>query len=152
MKKRVIILIVALVLIIGVTVGGFIYDRSDLLIARTTGIMFEEGYDIVTIHKHGFIFRRSGYEAKVRVPHDDPVKVIDAIYDRFGAEGAFLTYADYYALSKQLFEGERLVPKVESGSNVWTCGIEFEDKQNLYFVLVSEDSENAYVYIYYSRY
>ena len=34
MKKRVIILIVILVLVIGATVGGFMYDRSDRLIAR----------------------------------------------------------------------------------------------------------------------
>ena len=152
MKKRVIILIVILVLVIGATVGGFMYDRSDRLIARTTGIMFEEGYDIVTIHKHGFLFRRTGYEAKVRVPHDDPMTVIDAIYEMYDAEGAFLTYAEYYALSNQIFAGESIVPKVESGTNVWTCGIEFDDKQNLYFVLVSEDPQNAYLYIYYSRY
>ena len=152
MRKRIIVLIVILLVVIGVSVAGFIYDRNDRLIARTTGLVFDEGCTIEKVNKHGFPFRRAAYEAKISIPHDRPEAVMNAIYELYGEEGSFMTYAEYYATSNQIFQGVALVPKVENGSNVWVLGLEFPDKENVFFFIVSEDSEHACLYIYYSRY
>lgn len=152
MNKRIAVLVVILVLVTGFFVGGIIYDDNERLIARTTGIKLGEGYEVEKIYKHGFMFRRSAYEVKISIPHDDPQDAVDAITDLYGQEGQFLTYADYYELSSDIFEGVKLQPIVENGTNVWTLPVKFTDEENIFFLLVSEDSEHAYLYIYYSRY
>lgn len=151
-KKRIIVLLVILVLITGIFAVGLVYDDNERLLERTAGLKLGEGYEIEKMYKHGFMFRRSSYEAKISVPHDDPQTAVDIITDFYGLDGTFLTYADYYELSSEIFEGVTLRPVVENGTNVWTLPVKFDDEENIFFLLVSEDSEHAYLYIYYSRY
>jgi hypothetical protein len=152
MNKRIKVLAVILVLITAFFVAGIIYDDNERLIARTTGIELGEGYEVEKIYKHGFMFRRSSYEAKISVPHDNPQQAVDVITSIYEQDGVFLTYADYYELSSEIFQGERLRPVVENGTNVWTLPVMFDDEENIFFLLVSEDQEHAYLYIFYSRY
>lgn len=152
MKKRIEVLIVILVIVIIFVAGCFVYDDNKRLIARTTGLRIGEGIEIVDMDKHGFPFRRSGYEAKISIPHDHPEIVTDAIYEIYQQNGAFMNYAEYYAMTKDVFDSVNIRPVVENGTNVWALGVEHADKENVFFLVVSQDSENAYLYIYYSRY
>lgn len=152
MKKRIIVLVVILVLLTGFFIGGIIYDDNERLLARTTGLELGEGYEIEKMYKHGFIYRRSSYEVKISVPHDNPETAIDVITEIYDDPGLFLTYATYYEMSEEIFEGVKLRPIVENGTNVWTLPVEYSNGENYFYVLVSEDPEHAYLYIYYSRY
>ena len=152
MTKRVLVLLIAFVLVIGFTVGCFIYDDNERLIARTTGLRLGEGVEVVAMNKHGFPFRRSAYEAKISIPHDNPMMVCDALYEIYEESGGFYTYAEFYALCKEVFDDVKLRPIAENGTNVWALGVQYEDKENIFFVVVSQDPEHAYLYIYYSRY
>ena len=152
MTKRVLVLIITFVLVVGFTIGCFIYDDNERLIARTTGLRLGEGVEVVAMDKHGFPFRRSAYEAKISIPHDNPMMVCDALYEIYGENGGFYTYAEFYALCKEVFDDVKLRPIAENGTNVWALGVQYDDKENIFFIVVSQDPEHAYLYIYYSRY
>ena len=74
------------------------------------------------------------------------------MHEIYEENGGFYTYAEFYALCKDVFEGVKLRPIAENGTNVWALGVQYEDKENIFFVVVSQDPEHAYLYIYYSRY
>ena len=68
-KKTDIILIVITVILVAVLIGGFIYDRNSALLARTNLIAIngDDNLKLEKMNKAGFLYRRAGYEAKLRI-------------------------------------------------------------------------------------
>ena len=151
MNKKVIIMIVILIAVIGAGIFGIYYDRDEALLERTQPIPLGDGVEIVEMHKHGFIFHRSSYEAKISISHDHPELVVDYLTSLYNFEGDFMMYPDYVVFSKDIFDGTNIMqPTVEDGTNVWVQGVGEENGgASVVNIIVSEDSSHAYLYVYY---
>ena len=68
-KKTDLILIVITVILVGVLIGGFIYDRNSALLARTNYFAINEdpNLELVKMEKAGFLYMRAGYQAKLQI-------------------------------------------------------------------------------------
>lgn len=150
MTKKTVALIILLVAVIGALVAGLIYDRDEALIARTQPLpLGQDGIEVVEMHKHGFIFHRSGYEAKISIPHDHPEDMVQYLADLYQFDGELMLNAQYQMFCEEVFDGSMMEPVVEEGTNVWVQGAGVEDGANVVNIIVSEDSTHAYLYVYY---
>lgn len=150
MNKKSFALLVILVVVVGAVVAGLIYDRNEALIDRTQPLPLGDNYQIVEMHKHGFIFHRAAYEAKIKIPHDEPETIMNYLANMHQFGGEILLYTEYLTFRDEVFTDSNLMqPQVEEGSNIWLQGVGEEGGPNVVNIIVSEDSENAYLYVYY---
>ena len=149
MNKKTLGLIALLVIVIGALVAGLIYDRDEALIARTQPLPLGDGVEVVEMHKHGFLFHRSGYEAKISIPHDHPEYMVQYLSELYQFEGELMLNAQYQVFCDQVFDGTMMEPVVEEGTNVWVQGAGEENGASVVNIIVSEDPTHAYLYVYY---
>lgn len=152
MKTKNIKLIIAAVVLILITAGLYLFDDSTKLVQRTNEFELTEDMEIVKVKKHGIPSFRVGYEAKIKVDHNDPWTTVDLLVDAYpGIQCDILNYENYLATSHELFEGYSVIPSPEYNSNVWIGVYSDVDEHDYVFFIDSESPTDAYLYIYYSK-
>ena len=152
MSKRDIILIAVTVMLVGLMIGGFIYDRTPALLDRTNPYIFseDENLKIIACEKKGFMFRRVYYEAKLQILDNYWEQYFVGVADATGNEGLLMSKAEYLQYQQTALTHAVLKPVPRDNAIVWRSGMEFDD-HSLIYILDQEDDGNAYFYIYYSR-
>lgn len=155
-KKTDIILIIVTVILIGVLIGGFIYDRNDALIARSNpvALMGDDNLEIVKMKKVGFLYRRAAYEARIKIKDGSWSQYIIRISETYGGEGAMFDYNQYKEYEADALDAVTIKPSPRSDSFVWVLGVPLKENSTeniVYIVTMEGDNHDAYIYLYYSR-
>lgn len=148
--KDIALMIITLILII-ILVIALIYDRNSAILKRTLPFKVESPISLVSMEKYGSIIYRTSYEAKIRVPHDDPYVVINPICEAYGIPGNFLFYNEYMEfLEKGVFDDVKIKPNPESGTTVWQASIGTTTGEQMTFIVCSESNVDAFLYVYFT--
>ncbi len=152
MSKRDIIMIAITVILVGVMVAGFIYDRTPALIDRTNPYAFSEDKNLKTIatEKKGIMFKRVYYEVKMQILDGYWEQYYTKFDEEYNAPGTLMSNEEFDEYSKTAFKNAGLKPVPASDSIVWLSGIEYE-AYSLMYVTDTEADGNTYFYIYYAR-
>ena len=152
MKTRDIVLIAVTVILVGIMIGGFIYDRTPALLDRTNDYDFsqDENLKIIATEKKGLTFRRVYYEAKLRILNNYWEGYCIGIGNTFNFEGQMMTREEYLEYEQVALKNAQLKPVPAPDTAVWVGGVEYDDHANVY-ILDTEYDGNAYMYIYYQR-
>ena len=158
-NKRDIILIAITVILVGVLIGGFIYDRNDALLARTNHVAIagDENLEIVSMNKVGFLFARAAYEAKLHVKesnYDTWSQYIIRIAETYGGEGQIFDYTQYKQYEADALNSVSIKPDPRQDSFIWVLGVPLNEDTTeniVYIVTVEGEDAQVYIYLYYSR-
>ncbi|MCH4153703.1 MAG: hypothetical protein LKG26_04310 [Saccharofermentans sp.] len=152
--KEKILVIVTVVLVLAM-IGGFIYDRNDFILNRTNliDIAGDDNLTVVSMEKHGSLFYRVSYEAKLRVNDNYWEQYMYKITVAYGVEGGFLTSDEYSTYEQSVLSDVTVKPDPADGAIIWLAGstLNSKDKQNVVYIIDQESDGNAYIYLYYSR-
>jgi len=152
MKKSEFMMIIVAVALVAALVISLVYDRNSALLERTLKYEITDDMKIVRVDKHGSWFNRTSYEAKVKIPHDDPLIIMDSIINAYdGFEGEFISYDQYLTFADTVLDGVKLKPDVEEGTTVWMQGVKIAGGESVYHIIASASQTDAYLYIYYSK-
>ena len=153
-KKTDAILIIVTIILIGVLIGGFIYDRNSALLARTNyfPINEDQNLEVMKMEKAGFLYMRSGYQAKIRIKNGAADHYIVEIAQTYGGQGRMFDYAQYQEYSADVLAKVTLKPNPAQDSFVWVLGVPLSPttSENIVYI-VSIENDGAYIYMYYSR-
>jgi len=153
-KKTDLYLIIITVILVAVLIGGFIYDRNSALLARTNyfPVSEDQNLEIVKMDKAGFLYRRAGYQAKLRIIDGKADEYIIKIASTYGGQGAMFDYRQYKEYEADVLEKSTLKPSPAPETFIWVLGVPLNEKttENIVYI-VTVESDGAYLYMYYSR-
>ncbi len=153
-KKTDLYLIIITVILVAVLIGGFIYDRNSALLARTNyfPISEDQNLEIVKMDKAGFLYRRAGYQAKLRIKDGKADEYIIEIASTYGGQGAMFDYPQYKEYEADVLQKATLRPNPAPDTFIWVLGVPLNEKttENIVYI-VTVESDGAYLYMYYSR-
>lgn len=154
-KKTDVILIVITIILVGVLIGGFIYDRNSALLARTNyfPINEDQNLEVVKMEKAGFLYMRSGYQAKIRIKNGAADQYIIKIAQTYGGEGRMFDYPQYQEYAADVLAKSTLKPDPRQDSFIWVLGVPLSPttSENIVYIVSIEGEGEAYIYMYYSR-
>jgi hypothetical protein len=131
------------------------YDRSSALLDRTLAYDLPDYAKIEEIDKHGFMFYRVGYEAKISINAYKPEDILTCFVQGYDFSGNMLSPADYEEISSEMFENEysyvRIKPQPAPGSSIWMMEVITEEGHRILHFIDIEAGDHAYLYIYYVR-
>ncbi len=154
-KKTDLILIVITVILVGVLIGGFIYDRNSALLARTNYFAINEdpNLELVKMEKAGFLYMRAGYQAKLQIKNGAADEYIIKIAETYGGMGQMFDYTQYKDYEADVLNNVSIRPDPRTDSFVWVLGVPLSatSTENIVYVVSVEGEGEAYIYLYYSR-
>ncbi len=154
-KKTDLILIVITVILVGVLIGGFIYDRNSALLARTNYFAINEdpNLELVKMEKAGFLYMRAGYQAKLQIKNGAADDYIIKIAETYGGMGQMFDYTQYKGYEADVLNNVSIRPDPRTDSFVWVLGVPLSatSTENIVYVVTVEGEGEAYIYLYYSR-
>ena len=154
-KKTDLILIVITVILVGVLIGGFIYDRNSALLARTNYFAINEdpNLELVKMEKAGFLYMRAGYQAKLQIKNGAADDYIIKIAETYGGMGQMFDYTQYKGYEADVLNNVSIKPNPRTDSFVWVLGVPLSatSAENIVYVVTVEGEGEAYIYLYYSR-
>ncbi len=154
-KKTDMILIVITVILVGVLIGGFIYDRNSALLARTNYFAINEdpNLELVKMEKAGFLYMRAGYQAKLQIKNGAADDYIIKIAETYGGMGQMFDYKQYKGYEADVLNNVSIRPDPRTDSFVWVLGVPLSatSTENIVYVVTVEGEGEAYIYLYYSR-
>lgn len=154
-KKTDVYLIIITVILIGVLIGGFIYDRNSALLARTNyfAINEDQNLEIVKMEKAGFLYMRAGYQAKLKIKNGAADQYIIKIAQTYGGQGQLFDYTQYKEYEADALNSVSIKPNPSPDSFVWVLGVPLSatTTENIVYVITVEGPGEAYIYLYYSR-
>ena len=154
-KKTDMILIVITVILVGVLIGGFIYDRNSALLARTNyfSITEDSNLEIDKMEKAGFLYMRAGYQAKLQIKNGAADDYIIKIAETYGGMGQMFDYTQYKGYEADVLNNVSIRPNPRSDSFIWVLGVPLSatSTENIVYVVTVEGEGEAYIYLYYSR-
>ncbi|MBE7071824.1 MAG: hypothetical protein E7383_03625 [Ruminococcaceae bacterium] len=154
-KKTDLILIVITVILVGVLIGGFIYDRNSALLARTNYFAISEdpNLELVKMEKAGFLYMRAGYQAKLQIKNGAADDYIIKIAETYGGQGQMFDYTQYKGYEADVLNNVSIRPDPRTDSFVWVLGVPLSatSTENIVYVVTVEGEGEAYIYLYYSR-
>ena len=154
-KKTDMILIVITVILVGVLIGGFIYDRNSALLARTNYFAINEdpNLELVKMEKAGFLYMRAGYQAKLQIKNGAADDYIIKIAETYGGMGQMFDYTQYKGYEADALNNVSIRPDPRTDSFVWVLGVPLSptSTENIVYVVTVEGEGEAYIYLYYSR-
>ena len=146
-KKNIIMLSVLLVLV-AVLVVFFVLDRKESVIERKTGYSIPSYCKIEKYVAYGSLFKRTGFEAKVRIDSADNMNVvISDMYTMLGDDYPEIDLEEYNTEKYALFSGTKLMPDPTSTS--WVIVGPAKSGTLVCFVCV-ENMTDCYMYMYYN--
>ena len=154
-KKTDVYLIIITVILIGVLIGGFIYDRNSALLARTNyfAINEDQNLEIVKMEKAGFLYMRAGYQAKLKIKNGAADQYIIKIAQTYGGQGQLFDYTQYKEYEADALNSVSIKPNPSPDSFIWVLGVPLSatTTENIVYVITVEGPGEAYIYLYYSR-
>ena len=154
-KKTDLILIVITVILVGVLIGGFIYDRNSALLARTNYFAINEdpNLELVKMEKAGFLYLRAGYQAKLQIKNGAADDYIIKIAETYGGMGQMFDYTQYKGYEADVLNNVSIRPNPRSDSFIWVLGVPLSatSTENIVYIITVEGEGEAYIYLYYSR-
>lgn len=154
-KKTDLILIVITVILVGVLIGGFIYDRNSALLARTNYFAINEdpNLELVKMEKAGFLYMRAGYQAKLQIKNGAADDYIIKIAETYGGQGQMFDYTQYKGYEADVLNNVSIRPDPRTDSFVWVLGVPLSatSTENIVYIVTVEGEGEAYIYLYYSR-
>ncbi|MBR1796878.1 MAG: hypothetical protein IJ757_02540 [Clostridiales bacterium] len=151
-EKNLIIVTVVMVLLLAVCA---LYDRSSALISRTLPYELPADTKLVDIDKHGFMFYRVAYEAKIEIDPSNPEEILTCFVDGFGDSGDMISHAEFDSMSQYMYDNYysyvRIKPEPVTGSTIWLHEAELPGGHSVIHFIDLEEGEHAYLYIYYVR-
>ncbi|MBQ1247883.1 MAG: hypothetical protein IIX95_07580 [Clostridiales bacterium] len=154
-KKTDLILIVITVILVGVLIGGFIYDRNSALLARTNYFAINEdpNLELVKMEKAGFLYMRAGYQAKLQIKNGAADDYIIKIAETYGGMGQMFDYTQYKGYEADVLNNVSIRPDPRTDSFIWVFGVPLSatSTENIVYVVTVEGEGEAYIYLYYSR-
>lgn len=154
-KKTDLILIVITVILVGVLIGGFIYDRNSALLARTNYFAINEdpNLELVKMEKAGFLYMRAGYQARLQIKNGAADDYIIKIAETYGGMGQMFDYTQYKGYEADVLNNVSIRPDPRTDSFVWVLGVPLSatSTENIVYVVTVEGEGEAYIYLYYSR-
>lgn len=154
-KKTDLILIVITVILVGVLIGGFIYDRNSALLARTNYFAINEdpNLELVKMEKAGFLYMRAGYQAKLQIKNGAADDYIIKIAETYGGMGQMFDYTQYKGYEADVLNNVTIKPNPRTDSFIWVLGVPLSatSTENIVYVVTVEGEGEAYIYLYYSR-
>ena len=154
-KKSDVILIVVTIILIGVLIGGFIYDRNEALLERTNffAINADENLKLVRMEKVGFLYMRAGYEAKLQIQDGAADHYIIRIAQTYGGDGQMFDYTQYKKYEADVLTGATIKPNPRTDSFIWVLGVPLSNttSENIVYIITIEGNGDAFIYLYYSR-
>ena len=154
-KKTDLILIVITIILVGVLIGGFIYDRNSALLARTNYFAINEdpNLELVKMEKAGFLYMRAGYQAKLQIKNGAADDYIIKIAETYGGMGQMFDYTQYKGYEADVLNNVSIRPDPRTDSFVWVLGVPLSatSTENIVYIVTVEGEGEAYIYLYYSR-
>lgn len=155
MKKKEKILVVVTVVMLVILAVCVVYDRTPALMRRTLAYELPEDTKLVDIDKHGFLFYRVAYEAKVEIDPENPEEILTCFVQGYGDSGRMLTMEEFTTMTDYMYENfysyTSLHPTPSAGSYIWMQEADTEDGHHVLHFIDIEDEDHAYLYIYYVR-
>ena len=153
-----ILFIVLAILMVGVFIGGLVYDRNSSLLERTLDYEISDinpDAKLVDMKKHGSMFDRKQYEARIRFPNtaDNARNAINKLVAIYKVPGGFLSYEEYQKFEDDVLDGYSMKPKPMSGAyeSVWIQGVETRGGHQIFHIMCEESEQYCYLYVYYSK-
>lgn len=134
-SKKDIVLIVITVIMLGILVGGFIYDRTPALLDRTNfiDISGDDNLKVSDITKYGFMYNRVAYEAKIEIVDGYWEKYYLLLSNIYENEGQYMNFMEFNKYANQSLSSVSIKPKPSNDSIVWLMGTKLEvDNTQLY--------------------
>ena len=155
MKKKEKILVAVTVIMLVILAVCVVYDRTPALMSRTLAYELPEDTKVVDIDKHGFLFYRVAYEAKVEIDPNNPEEILTCFVQAYGDSGRMLTMEEFTTMTDYMYENfysyTSLHPTPSAGSYIWMQEADTEDGHHVLHFIDIEDEDHAYLYIYYVR-
>lgn len=152
MSKKERILIILAAVMVAILIFGFIYDRNSAVLKRTLPYDYSEELELVDMEKYGTMFYRVAYGAKFAIDHDNADFYVERICDIYGFAGEFLTYEEYKEFeASSIITNFSLKPVVEEGTVVWILYGQDENDNEILYIIESQSSSEAYMFVYYKR-
>ena len=154
-KKKEKILVAVTVIMLVILAVCVVYDRTPALMSRTLAYELPEDTKVVDIDKHGFLFYRVAYEAKVEIDPNNPEEILTCFVQAYGDSGRMLTMEEFTTMTDYMYENfysyTSLHPTPSAGSYIWMQEADTEDGHHVLHFIDIEDEDHAYLYIYYVR-
>lgn len=155
MKKKEKILVAVTVIMLVILAVCVVYDRTPALMSRTLAYDLPEDTKVVDIDKHGFLFYRVAYEAKVEIDPNNPEEILTCFVQGYGDSGRMLSHEEFTTMTDYMYENfysyTNLHPTPSEGSYIWMQEADTEDGHHVLHFIDIEDEDHAYLYIYYVR-
>ncbi len=155
MQKKEKTLVAVTIVMVAILIVCLIYDRNSAVLRRTLPYSLPADTKLVDMDKHGFMFYRVGYEARVEIDPNNPEELLTCFFDAFGDAGEMLSGEDFAAMENYMFEHyysyADIRPAPAPGSHVWMQEADIGDGHHVLHFIDIEAGDHAYLYIYYVR-
>ena len=155
MQKKDKILAAVTILTVVILVVCVIYDRSSALMARTLAYTLPNDTKLIDIDKHGFLFYRVSYEAKVEINPEHPEEILTCFLEGYGDSGRMLSRDEFDTMTQYMFENfysyVEIRPEPSSGTSIWMFETDTPEGHHILHFMDLEEGNHGYLYIYYVR-
>jgi|GEM_PF-811364 len=145
MSNKDIGLIIVTVIMVGVLIGGFIYDRNEELLDRTNNFLIaeDENLEIVKVEKAGFLYSRTAYEAKLKIVDGYWESYYLGIANIYDNDGQILTPTQYHDYASEALTAVAIKPEPASTSAIWVMGTTLTADKPAMTIQTSETSAGS---------
>ncbi|MBR6879748.1 MAG: hypothetical protein IKN14_01530 [Clostridiales bacterium] len=151
MSKRDLTLIMITILLVAGMVIMLFTDRNSAVLERTLDYDLPVSSEIVEMKKHGSLFSRSSYEAKITLSIDAPEQLQSTIIKTYGVDGTYISQDEFETMKNDIFEGMTIIPSPQIHTTMWLQNVKTKDGHKITHIMCAEDDSHAYLYIYYNR-
>ena len=153
-KKEKILVAVTVITLVLLIVCAF-YDRSSALLDRTLAYRLPADTKLVDMDKHGFMFYRVAYEARVEIDPENPEELLTCFVEAYGDSGQMISGEEFTTMTEYMYNNYysyvKLKPSPAPGSYVWMQESDTPDGHHVIHFIDLEAGDHAYLYIYYVR-
>lgn len=150
MNRNIVLVCLTVVLLLG-AFFMFFNDRNSAVLDRTLQYELTDDMQIVQMKKHGSVFSRSSYEARIRIDANNPEAVVERIATAYDFAGALFPPLEYADLATQIFDGITIIPHPEEKTSVWVMSCIDDNGHEITHIMCAEGPGEAYLYIYYNK-
>ncbi|MBR3057326.1 MAG: hypothetical protein IKG93_05085 [Clostridiales bacterium] len=148
-NKKTLIIVVVMVVLAAVLAVFYIRDTKKSVIKRKTNFEVPSYCDIVDYYAYGSIFKRTGFEAKIKIDTVDHMnEVIGTAHELYGDDFHEISVYDFAIQKYSLFSGQKLIPNPTVVS--WVIVGKVGSGSVVMFVDV-EENNIPYAYLYYAE-
>lgn len=127
-SKKDIVLIIVTVIMLGILAGGFIYDRTPALLDRTNYFLIsgDDNLKVAEIEKHGFLYSRAAYEAKIEIVDGYWEVYYLGLAKLYQNEGQMMDFKEFKTYADKNLDKVSITPHPSHDAAVWLMGTKLE--------------------------